>query len=58
MKKRKIEHTIKFKTSGYRKDRRTGVLSPVTRSRYAELLFKEGAGFNGRSDHDKTNRED
>ncbi|MBU5267920.1 hypothetical protein [Virgibacillus proomii] len=36
---------IHWVVSDYRKDKRTGALSPVVRSDYAEQLFKKGAGF-------------
>ena len=57
MEKRKIKHKIKWKVSKYRKDKNINEVTPVSRSRYAEMLFKEGAGFNGGSDHNQRNRE-
>ncbi|MUK89138.1 hypothetical protein GMD78_12215 [Ornithinibacillus sp. L9] len=45
MKKQSIKY--KWKVDPYRKDKRTGAISPVKRSEYAESLFRVGAGFNG-----------
>lgn len=43
----KVE-TVTWLISDGRKDKRTGALSPVTRSTYAQYLFEKGAGFNER----------
>lgn len=45
MKERRINHKIKWKVSKYRRDKSNEEVTPVPRSRYAEMLFKEGAGF-------------
>jgi len=42
---KRINNDIHWVVSDYRKDKRTGALSPVIRSEYAEQLFKKGAGF-------------
>ena len=43
---KKLNHKIKWKVSKYRRDKNTEEVTPVPRSRYAEMLFKEGAGRN------------
>ena len=50
---KKSVYRIKWKVSEYRKDNRTGVLNPVSRSKYAEELFRKGAGFHGTERHRK-----
>ena len=42
---KKQKYVIKHKVHPHRRDKRTGVISPVKRSRYAEELFREGAGW-------------
>lgn len=46
MKERRINHKIKWKVSKYRRDKNIKEVTPVPRSRYAEMLFREGAGWN------------
>ncbi|MYL43575.1 hypothetical protein [Virgibacillus salexigens] len=38
-------HDICWIVNEYRNDQRTGALSPIVRSDYAQLLFDKGAGF-------------
>ncbi|GAA0422784.1 hypothetical protein GCM10008934_11410 [Virgibacillus salarius] len=44
---------VKWVVNEYRRDKRTGPLSPISRSNYAQLLFEKGAGFHEQG----TNRE-
>ncbi|WP_156960056.1 hypothetical protein [Oceanobacillus manasiensis] len=39
---------VTWVVSDIRKDKRSGALSPITRSKYAQLLFNKGAGFDER----------
>lgn len=41
-------NAVRWVVSDIRKDKRNGVLSPIKRSNYAQLLFEKGAGFNER----------
>ncbi|MBB6451998.1 hypothetical protein HNQ94_000419 [Salirhabdus euzebyi] len=43
---KKMIFKIAWKISEHRTDRRTGPISPIPRSKYAQLLFDEGAGWN------------
>ncbi len=44
---------IRWIVSEHRRDKRSGVLTPIKRSKYAEELFSKGAGFHEQG----TNRE-
>ncbi len=48
---------IIWKISRYRKDKRTGAISPIKPSKYFEYLANEGAGWNERkADRKRTER--
>ena len=38
---RKMTFKLKWKVSKYRKDKRTGVISPIPRSKYGQMLYEE-----------------
>ncbi|HAM79586.1 hypothetical protein [Ornithinibacillus bavariensis] len=50
---RKMQYKLKWVINPYRKDKRTGVISPVKRSEYAKQLFKVGSGWSEQAGHRK-----
>lgn len=42
---KKQSYKFRWSVNKYRRDKRTGVLSPVPRSEYAQYLFEKGAGW-------------
>jgi hypothetical protein len=48
----KRKYVIKWVVNKYRRDKRTGVLSPVPRSEYAQRLFEKGAGWKNEQKRD------
>ncbi|WP_162985608.1 hypothetical protein [Virgibacillus halodenitrificans] len=50
---KKMNYKYGWKVDPYRRDKRTGVISPIQRSDYAQHLFDKGAGWS----EQKTDRE-
>lgn len=41
MERREVKHRIVWSVNPYRKDKRTGPIDPIPRSKYLQQLFKE-----------------